>query len=36
MRESSSEAGPIHRESVGAFFHAAHASDAAEGEIRPP
>lgn len=28
------DTGPIHRESVGAFFHAAHGSDAAEGEIR--
>lgn len=34
MRENGADAGPIHRESVGAFFHAAHGSDAAEGEIR--
>lgn len=35
MRETSSERGPIHRESVGAFFQAAHGTpDAAEGGIR--
>lgn len=31
----SDERGPVHRETVGAFFHAAHGTpDAAEGEIR--
>ena len=35
MREAWGDQGPIHRESVGAFFHAAHGtSDAAEGGIR--
>ena len=35
MREDSTERGPIHRESVGAFIQAAHGTpDAAEGGIR--
>jgi AcrR family transcriptional regulator len=35
LREGARDHDPIHRESVGAFFHAAHGTpDAAEGEIR--
>jgi AcrR family transcriptional regulator len=35
MREGWVDSGPMHREFVGAYFHAAHGtSDAAEGEIR--
>lgn len=35
LRHRAAEVGPVHRESVGAFFGAAHGtSDAAEGEIR--
>jgi len=35
LRHRAAEVGPVHRDSVGAFFGAAHGtSDAAEGEIR--
>ena len=35
MREGARDREPLHRESVGAFFHAAHGTpDATEGEIR--
>lgn len=35
LRARALDGGPIHRESVGAFFHAAHGTpDAAEGELR--
>ena len=35
LQEGAEDRGPIHRESVAAFFHAAHGTpDAAEGEIR--